>query len=100
LSYYVYILYSLTSDIYYVGQSEDVESRLLLHNSTTYKSFTTKHLPWELKLKLNTGNERGKAMKIERYIKQQKSRKYIELLLSSVELQIELVGKFSTDKNE
>ena len=30
--YYVYILYSLTSDKYYVGQTDNLELRLKFHN--------------------------------------------------------------------
>ena len=94
MSYYIYVLYSQRSNIYYVGQTADVEKRLILHNSMDYVSYTSKHRPWELKMKLDVGLERSKAMKIERYIKKQKSKKYIEQLIASNELQQSLIEKF------
>ncbi|MEM7372502.1 MAG: hypothetical protein AAF587_28035, partial [Bacteroidota bacterium] len=43
--------------------------------------FTFKHRPWELKLSFVAGNSRAEAMKIERYIKRQKSRQFIQALI-------------------
>ena len=94
MAYFVYILFSKSSNIYYVGQTEDVEKRLHLHNSLTYNSFTSKHVPWVLKMKLEVGPERSIAMRIEKYIKKQKSRKYIESLITSKQIQQKLIEKF------
>jgi putative endonuclease len=80
-TYSVYILYSESSDIYYIGQTDDVEGRLSEHNSDGNNSFTSKHGPWRLVSSFETGNERGVAMKIEKFIKRQKSRKFIEKVI-------------------
>ena len=80
--YNVYILYSEKSDIYYVGHTENVSKRLLEHNDLLSKSFTSKHQPWILKSSFVTGNDRGTAMKIESFIKKQKSKKFIEKVIN------------------
>ena len=84
--FYVYILYSSKSDRYYVGFTGDVEQRVLDHNqgerSGQAKKYTYKHRPWVLKLSIPF-QERSVAMKIEKYIKRQKSRRFIESLISA-----------------
>ena len=47
--HFVYILYSPSSDLYYVGESGDVDVRLIFHNKLNPGSFTSKHRPWQLK---------------------------------------------------
>jgi putative endonuclease len=81
--YSVYILYSKRSDIYYVGHTENVNKRLLEHNDFQSASFTSKHQPWVLKSSFVAGNDRGIAMKIERFIKKQKSKAFIEKVISN-----------------
>lgn len=45
--YYVYILYSRSSNIFYYGSTLNVRKRLVEHNSG--KMFSTKpHIPWVL----------------------------------------------------
>jgi len=84
-SYWIYILYSPGSDRYYVGQSHDVEARLRDHNEgdhlTQSSKYTFKHRPWVLKCCFVAGNDRGAAMKVEKYIKRQKSRTFIEKVI-------------------
>jgi len=63
--YSIYILYSAKSDIYYIGQTENVSKRLAQHNDILSKSFTSKHQPWILKSYFITGTDRGVAMSIE-----------------------------------
>jgi putative endonuclease len=45
--FYVYILKSLSSGVYYVGMAKDIQVRLKEHNSGKSK-FTKGHLPFEL----------------------------------------------------
>ena len=78
--YYVYILYSTSSDKYYVGQTDNIELRLKFHNELSGKSYTSKHRPWELKRIIEVTN-RSEAVRVEGMIKKRKSRKYIELLV-------------------
>jgi len=69
--YYVYILYSASSDKYYVGQTENVEVRLEYHNELTENSFTSKHRPWVVKRIIEVSTRR-EALIIEKYIKKRK----------------------------
>jgi putative endonuclease len=78
MTYWVYIAYSKMIDKYYVGQTENVDKRLLVHR-------VRKNLganDWELKYK-EEFLSRSQAMKRELEIKKKKSRKYIEWLIQS-----------------
>ena len=80
----IYILYSQSADKFYVGQTSDVQKRLWEHNNPVEKSkYTAKYIPWELILYFQVSNERGDAMKIEKFIKAQKSRKFILKLIEN-----------------
>ena len=85
--YYIYILYSATSDLYYVGYTNDYRRRLKEHNEQDFfNTFTSKHRPWILKAAFEVGNVEGEAMKMEKFIKKQKSRKLIEVMIQSEKL--------------
>ena len=77
--YTVYILYSKTSDQYYVGYTNDISRRLSEHNRKKGK-FTDCGIPWELKY-TEIYATRKEAQKRETYIKSRKSRQYIEQLI-------------------
>ena len=79
--YYVYILQSDKTGVYYVGQTNDLERRLNEHNSTIETKFTNRHYPWKLKASFEIGDDRSLALKIERHIKNQKSKKYIKEII-------------------
>lgn len=79
--FYVYILYSATVDRYYVGQSDNVIGRLKSHNSGESR-YTSIASDWQIVYK-EEFEERTAAIKRERTIKKEKSRKYIEYLISS-----------------
>lgn len=81
MSYSVYIIYSLKLDKYYIGYSEDVSVRLEQHNSGI-STFTAKANDWTLKY-LEILPTREAAMKREKEIKNKKSRKNVEWLISS-----------------
>jgi putative endonuclease len=84
--YYLYILYSESSDIYYVGHTGDVEQRLKQHNELAGDSFTSKHRPWVLKAVFSCGENRGVAMRVEKFVKKQKSKAFIKALIQGVPL--------------
>jgi putative endonuclease len=85
MQYFIYILYSEGSDRYYVGYTYDVQARLKDHNEgdrpRQTSKYTFKHRPWKLVGSFFAGESRGEAMKVERYIKRQKSRAFIEKLV-------------------
>ncbi len=86
LMFYIYFIYSASSDIYYVGHSDNYSCRLEQHNNSDRDTFSKKHRPWELKAAFEVGNDRGTAIKIERFIKKQKSRKLIERIIKGEKL--------------
>ena len=79
--FYIYILYSVSSDLFYVGYSSDPIRRLNEHNFKPFNNFTAKHRPWELKAFFQCATNETEAIKMERFIKKQKSRRLIEQLI-------------------
>lgn len=66
-NYTVYINYSEKFDKYYIGQTENIESRLLLHNSGLVKS-TSPYIPW-VNVLLIEKSSRSEAMLLEKKLK-------------------------------
>ena len=80
---YIYILYSSGYDHYYIGHTDDVIRRLNEHNHPEVNTkFTSKYLPWELRLSFAVSAKRGETIRVERFIKNQKSRLFVEKLIS------------------
>ena len=97
----LYILYSNSSDKYYVGYTDDVFRRLKEHNFSEHLTYTSKHRPWILRKSIVIGSERNEAMRFEKAIKKCKSRKVIERILeevSTVEELALLVKVFTTHR--
>jgi putative endonuclease len=78
--FYIYIIYSFSSDLFYLGYSRDAIKRFKEHNSSPFDSFTARHRPWVLKAVFAVGDNESGAVKLERFLKKQKSRKLIEAL--------------------
>jgi putative endonuclease len=78
--FYIYILYSPSSDLTYVGYSENPWERLKQHNTKEEGTFSSKHKPWGLKAVFEAGTH-SEAVILERFIKKQKSKKLIEKLI-------------------
>ena len=76
MSYFVYILYSEKIDKYYVGKTEDPKVRLEFHNSDLNRIWTKRGQPWEI-VKLIEFENSTLSSKSERFIKKQRSRKFI-----------------------
>ncbi len=79
--YFVYILQSIKSNKYYIGQTNDLEKRLFYHNSGYSKS-TKGGIPWKLVYK-EVYNSRAEAMKREKLLKSYKNKSYIENIIQS-----------------
>ncbi len=80
--FYIYILYSPTSDIFYIGYSANYKNRMNQHNSSEKDTFSKKHRPWLLKAVFEAGRDKSDVMRIEKFIKKQKSRTLIERMIS------------------
>jgi putative endonuclease len=72
--YFVYILYSSKADRYYVGQTQNLETRLAHHNAGLAR-WTKAYVPWELKYH-EAFESRSEAMCRESENKNQKKRSY------------------------
>ena len=68
--YFVYIIKSINFNRYYIGSTEDIERRLLYHNSGKVKS-TKVYKPWEI-VYSESYNSRSEAFKREKQIKSYK----------------------------
>lgn len=80
----VYILYSSCYNKYYVGETADINKRLEEHNSKAFlKSSTTFADDWRVVLSFLV-TDRVAARKVERYIKDMKSKKFIEQLVNDI----------------
>ena len=92
--FFVYILYSVSTNAYYIGQTLDLEVRIEEHNSKFYdKTSTAKAKDWELYFSINC-ETRTQAILIESHIKSMKSRKYYESLKKHPEISQRLKNKF------
>ncbi|GAB5538299.1 MAG: hypothetical protein Salg2KO_04020 [Salibacteraceae bacterium] len=80
MAHYVYILYSASIDKYYIGESENVKKRLVHHNSEMNQNWTRRGRPWHLVKEIEFADSKA-ASKAERFIKRQKSRKFIEKIV-------------------
>ena len=67
MGFTVYILYSKTIDLFYKGQTSDIEDRLKRHNHGTEKA-TSGGIPWEL-VWSTTKSTRSEALKLEKKLK-------------------------------
>ena len=66
--YYVYIIYSLTIDRYYIGQTDNIEERMEQHKSGFFlHSYTSKTKDWKIVLSINCSS-RKQSVNIESYI--------------------------------
>jgi putative endonuclease len=76
MEHFLYILYSDSRDRFYIGQTDNIESRLKYHNSG-YVLSTKAGRPWKLIL-VKVFPDRASAMKEEARLKRAKNRIYLE----------------------
>ena len=79
--FYTYILQSKRDNGFYIGQTNDLNSRLEKHNKGLVKS-TRHRIPFELVYALSF-EERANAVNLERYLKSKKKQAYIEKVIAS-----------------
>ena len=84
--YYLYILYSASANKFYVGYTHNYLRRFNEHNNAEHLTFTSKYRPWTLEAVYQCGETEPEAVKMEKFIKKQKSRKLIEKLIAGIEL--------------
>ncbi|MDO8896607.1 MAG: GIY-YIG nuclease family protein, partial [Bacteroidales bacterium] len=81
--FFIYILESIADGHYYIGHTEDLTRRVEEHNTSDHPTYTSKHRPWKLLAAYEVSEEKGVAMKAEKFIKKQKSRVFIKNICES-----------------
>ena len=76
----VYVLHSKSTGRLYIGQTGNLERRLLEHQQGTAR-YTRGRGPWELVL-TEQYTERGAAMSRERFLKSGKGREWLKVTLT------------------
>lgn len=72
--FYVYILESIAGGVFYVGFTEDLQTRLKAHNAGNVPH-TTKCRPWRIKTAIAFA-DRARALDFERYLKSSSGRAF------------------------
>ncbi len=81
--YSIYILFSLKTNKYYIGSTDDLDRRLKHHTARSTPSTKAGAPDWEI-CYTETVPDRAAALKREREIKKKKSRNYLEWLIQNV----------------
>ncbi len=81
--FYVYIIYSETADRFYIGHTNDPDRRIWEHNTSEKYKFTARYRPWIFQIIVPVSEKRGDAIKVEKFIKKQKSKQFIKSLIQS-----------------
>lgn len=82
--FYVYILYSESFDKYYIGHTDNLESRLWSHNNTERETFTSKFRPWKIGASFQVSHNRADAMNIELKLKKLKSKVLLKRIIEGI----------------
>ena len=94
MSFYCYIIYSKLLNKYYIGETNNIEERIELHNNRHFlNAFTSTTDDWELFFFIQC-QSRSQARRIETHIKRMKSRKYIENIKKYPEISQKLLIKY------
>ncbi|MEK7069434.1 MAG: GIY-YIG nuclease family protein [Patescibacteria group bacterium] len=80
MNYVVYIIYSNKFDKYYTGHTNNIERRLIEHNSAK-AGYTKYYQPWVLVYEQRFNN-RTEAMALEKYIKSLKNKSRIKAYIA------------------
>ena len=83
MCYFVYILYSITSDVFYKGQTHDLRDRIHRHNMKLEKA-TKAGVPWLLVWSTQK-SDRSSAMVLEQKLKNLSRKRLIEFILKHQE---------------
>ena len=74
--YYTYVIKSTSLDIFYIGQTNDLDDRIKRHNQNRNK-FTKNKGPWML-IYSNSFQTRAEAIQLEMKFKSFKSKEYLQ----------------------
>jgi len=77
--YFIYLLESEKSGVWYVGLSSDPQTRLMQHNQGKSK-FTSGHIPWKL-LYIEKAGDLKNARAMEKYYKSAAGKRKLKKIL-------------------
>ncbi|AWG21193.1 excinuclease ABC subunit C [Flavobacterium faecale] len=87
------ILYSKSTDKFYIGETHDIAQRVEKHNHHSYdNSYTKIASDWNLVLEFNCINK-SEALFLEKFIKKMKSKKFIEKIILNPDLLADISSK-------
>ena len=93
MAHYLYILYSITVDKFYIGESPDVAVRQNLHNQHHFKnSFTKIATDGEVKLILEC-ECKSDAIYLEKFIKRMKSKSFTLKIIKNPTILRDILSK-------
>jgi putative endonuclease len=75
VQFYVYILFSEKLDKFYTGQTNNMEDRIMRHNSAQER-FTSSGVPWKL-VWSEPFKTRAEAVKLKKKIKKRGTKRYL-----------------------
>nr|WP_294774038.1 GIY-YIG nuclease family protein [uncultured Flavobacterium sp.] len=91
--HYLYIIYSSKVNKFYVGETDDMELRLLKHNNHSYEgSFTKIAEDWQVVL-LFECRSRNQSLLLEKFIKSMKSKIFIQKIIENPEILGDIISK-------
>ncbi|RKS01513.1 MULTISPECIES: GIY-YIG nuclease family protein [unclassified Flavobacterium] len=91
--HFLYVLYSASANKFYVGETNDIDNRLLKHNNHSYDgSFTKIAGDWKVVL-LFECISKDQAFRLEKFIKKMKSKIFIEKIIVNPEILIDIISK-------
>ena len=79
--FFTYVLFSIKFDKIYIGQTSNINKRILEHNSGLSR-YTKSYTPWKL-IHSEEFYTRSEAMKREKELKTQKGREFIWNIINS-----------------
>lgn len=89
----LYILYSPSSAKFYIGETHNINERILKHNQHSYtNSFTKIANDWELVLLFNCQNKE-EAVFLENFIKRMKSKIFIKKVIANPSILEDVLSK-------
>ena len=91
--HYLYILFSESTQKFYIGETHDINERLIKHQNHLYSnSFTKIADDWKVVLSLSCNNKE-EAVFLEKFIKRMKSKTFIKKIISNPSILKDILSK-------
>jgi putative endonuclease len=81
MRFFVYILYSYSSQKTYVGFTDDIDRRVFQHNNQVKKTFTSSYRPWVI-INTEVYENKSEAIAREKWYKSGVGREHKRAILS------------------